>query len=266
MNNKKKKIFKTLLFLIISVSFIIITLSSLGNLYEKRGKIYKKFLTKHPDEKKAMEYGPSKKEIFWAKEILKGGYILHFRHAERDKWIDVTMYDSLESDVHSNGRDNSRFAENDYFKDAVCLNERGKIQAKAIGEHIKNLKLPISYVASSVSCRARQTADLAFDGYDTLSRLLVHSGPYNQTYDKRVKNLKEYYLSLPIYKNGNTIVSAHNGVIRGHMFENYDDIKDDGRLHLEEGGFYIISKKQNKLFFEFEFNNFAFFTAALYDR
>ena len=48
--------------------------------------------------------------------------------AERDKWIDVTMYDALESDLHNNGKDGSRFAENDYFADAVCLNSRGKFK------------------------------------------------------------------------------------------------------------------------------------------
>ena len=65
---------------------------------------------------------------------MNGGFILHFQHAERDKWIDVQMYDALESDVHSNGLNESRYAENDHFNKAVCLNERGKIQAKAIGE------------------------------------------------------------------------------------------------------------------------------------
>ena len=79
------------------------------------------------------------KDLFWANEIINGGYILHFRHAERDKWIDVQMYDALESDLHNNGKDESRYAEKDYFTKAVCLNERGKIQAKAIGEHIKNI-------------------------------------------------------------------------------------------------------------------------------
>ena len=34
-------------------------------------------------------------------EILKGGYILHVRHAERDKWIDVKIYDAFESDVQA---------------------------------------------------------------------------------------------------------------------------------------------------------------------
>ena len=79
----------------------------------------------------------------WAKKILDGGYILHFRHAERDKWIDVQMYDVLESDVHDKGLNQSRMAENDYFKDAVCLNERGLIQAKAIGELLLDIKFPI---------------------------------------------------------------------------------------------------------------------------
>ena len=41
---------------------------------------------------------------------MGGGYILHFRHAERDKWIDVQMYDALESDVHNNGNNKTRFA------------------------------------------------------------------------------------------------------------------------------------------------------------
>ncbi len=258
----KSKNIKIIFFIFFAMSLVLITFSSIVYLYEKRTKITLKLFGL--PEPKIPPHGPTKEQVYWAKEILNGGYILHFRHAERDKWIDVTMYDSLESDVHNNGIDNSRYAENDYFEDAVCLNERGKIQSKAIGEHIKNLKLPISYVASSVSCRARQTAELAFGGYDSLSRLLVHSGPYNQTYESRIQNLKKYYLSLPIYKNGNTIVSAHNGVIRHHMFENYKDLRHG--LSLEEGGFYIISKKNNKLFFEFEFNNFAYFTASLYDR
>ena len=72
------------------------------------------------------------------------------------------MYDALESDVHNNGLNESRYAENDYFHKAVCLNAKGKIQAKAIGESLKHIGLPIGAVHSSVSCRARQTAELVF--------------------------------------------------------------------------------------------------------
>ena len=116
----------------------------------------------------------------WAQEILKGGYLLLFRHAEREKWIDVQMYDALESDLHQNGFNESRFAENDYFDKAVCLNSRGKIQSKAIREVINHSKLPVGFVISSPSCRARQTANLIFGGYQKLDRDLVHYGPYNE--------------------------------------------------------------------------------------
>ena len=144
---------------------------------------------------------------------MKGGYILHFRHAERDKWIDVAMYDALESDLHGNGLNESRYAENDYFNRAVCLNDRGKIQAKAMGETLKFIGLPIGTVHSSVSCRARQTAELAFGGYDRLHRILVHSGPYNESDDVRVKNLEELYSSFPETTGKNTIVSSHGSVV-----------------------------------------------------
>ena len=160
------------------LSFGVITFSAIINIYEKREKINKFIELKI--KKKDVYKDNTKDDIYWANEILNGGYILHFRHAERDKWIDVTMYDALESDVHQKGINESRLAENDYFKDAVCLNERGLIQAKAMGEHIKLIGLPIGKVYSSVSCRSRQTAELAFNGFDSLHRILVHKGPYNE--------------------------------------------------------------------------------------
>ena len=101
---------------------------------------------------------------------MNGGYILHFRHAERDKWTDVEMYDALETELQNGNSNSFRFAENEYFESAVCLNKRGKIQAEAMGEVIKYSKLPVSYVISSPSCRARQTADLVFGGYDFLEK------------------------------------------------------------------------------------------------
>lgn len=207
-------------------------------------------------------YKANKDDIYWANKIIDGGFILHFRHAERDKWIDVTMYDALESDLHKNGKDGTRFAENDYFANAVCLNSRGKIQARAIGEHIKNIGLPIGHIASSVSCRARQTAKLAFGNYDSLHRILVHSGPYNEEKLLRINNLKVFYLNLPFEKNKNTIVSAHNGVIVCEMFENCKDEK----LGLEEGGFFVISKKDDKLYLEYEFHNYNNFNKVFYKR
>lgn len=202
------------------------------------------------------------KDLFWAKKILEGGYILHFRHAERDKWIDVQMYDALESDVHKNGTDGSRYAEDDYFADAVCLNKRGKIQAKAIGENFDRIGVPIGYVASSVSCRSRQTANLAFGGYDSLHRILVHYGPYLENKEDRLRKLSEFYINLPITSGTNTIVSAHNSVVLCSMFENCKYRK----LNIEEGAFYVISVRDGKLYLEHEFNPFNSFNKVFYQR
>ena len=236
-----------------TVLLIVITTASLVYLYDERKRISGK-LVNYLNEGKG--------DVYWANEILKGGYILHFRHAERDKWIDVQMYDSLEADHHSNGPDNSRFAENDYFSKAVCLNYRGKIQARAMGEHLKKIGLPISKVITSVSCRARQTADIAFGGYDSMNRLLVHEGPFAEL--NRIQKLKDFYSAIELSDGKNVVVSAHNSVIKKEMFDNANGI--GGNLYLEEGGFYVISKKEGMLVLEHEFNNFRFFTKVFYPR
>ena len=194
---------------------------------------------------------------------MNGGYILHFRHAERDKWIDVNMYDAIESDLHNNGLNESRYAEKDYFSKAVCLNERGKVQAKAMGEVLKYIGLPIDRVHSSVSCRARQTAELAFGKYDQLHRILVHTETYNEDQKRRVKTLKNLYSNFVTSKGKNTLVSTHNSVINCDMFIN-DKCPSD--LSLEEGGFYVLRKTKNGLLFEHEFHYFKQFSRVFFKR
>jgi len=259
MKNKPLLVFFIILFLL---SFFIILFSSAVYLFEKKSSIYNliyKKITYSNNEYKNSE--KIERDRYWANKILEGGYILHFRHAERDKWIDVEMYDALESDLHKNGLDESRYAENDYFENAVCLNSRGKIQARAMGEHIKHIGLPIGKVFSSVSCRARQTAELSFGGYHSLHRILVHESPYNEDEEQRISKLKEFYLNLPIEDNKNTIVSAHNSVIRCEMLSDKCE-----KLNLEEGGFFVLSKSGNYLILEHEFHFFADFMRVFYKR
>ena len=258
-NIKKISIFKKLIFF----SFCgLLGFSSILNIFLKKDQIKDKLIlaTGYTNPNSLGGGKPSDKE--WAKKIMYGGYILHFRHAERDKWIDVQMYDSLESDVHKNGLNESRYAEKDYFKNAVCLNKRGLIQARAMGEHLKNINFPIGYVVSSPSCRSRQTADIAFGGYSKMERLLVHTGPYLENMKVRNKNLSDFYLSLPIEKGKNTIVSSHNGVLRHGILHNVKK----GKLTLEEGGFYVLSKKNGKLYLKHEFHNFNTFISMFYER
>ena len=266
--------------ILISLIVLPIWIMSLISIYEDRSKISNKITgifenNSNENNLDSGEYSFEKndcfsnrecieEDIFWANEIMNGGYILHFRHAERDKWIDVQMYDSLESDVHDNGFNESRLAELDYFKDAVCLNERGMIQAQAMGEHLRNINFPIGYVISSPICRSRQTAEIIFGGYDELSRILVHRGPYKETIEQHVDDLTKLYKSLNIYDGKNTIVSSHNGVIHSDMF-NYS-VLDTDQYELEEGGFYVISLKDDELILEHSFYFFNNFIKQFYPR
>tara|TARA_B100002052_G_C15424698_1_gene394363 strand:+ start:132 stop:341 length:210 start_codon:yes stop_codon:yes gene_type:complete len=38
----------------------------------------------------------NEQNIKWTKKLVKGDYILHFRHAQREKWNDVTAFDAYE--------------------------------------------------------------------------------------------------------------------------------------------------------------------------
>tara|TARA_Y100000996_G_scaffold408298_1_gene387134 strand:+ start:1238 stop:2026 length:789 start_codon:yes stop_codon:yes gene_type:complete len=257
---KKKKIKNFFFTLIIFTIFF----SSILNIYDNRSKIITFFVNKFLAKSipSTIKYTDNNKNTFWANEILDGGYILHFRHTERDKWKDVQMYDALESDVHLNGPDESRYAENEYFDKAVCLNERGKIQARAIGEHIKNIGLPIGNVITSVSCRSRQTAELAFGGYDSMKRILVHIGPYKEDLSLRNEKLKNFYSKIEILEGTNTIVTSHNSVVTCEMFENCNG----KTLKIDEGGFFVISKKDGLLYLENTFYNYNSFNKEFYKR
>tara|TARA_Y100001978_G_C23638799_1_gene407244 strand:+ start:42 stop:803 length:762 start_codon:yes stop_codon:yes gene_type:complete len=242
---------------LLSSAIVLVSLSSFINLVRERN-----FITKNIKELISLDkiydsdYEENQNKI-WAKKILSGGYILFFRHAERDKWIDVQMYDALESELKDKKANNFRFAENEYFESAVCLNNRGKIQAKAMGEIIKYSKLPVGYIISSPSCRARQTADLVFGGYDKLDKVFLHKGPFSEV-GNRSAYLKKYILNLPRSSDKNVIISAHNGVIGTHLFK--------GDKSLEEGGFYVLSVDNNKLVFEHEFHNFNSFSKHFFIR
>jgi len=238
--------------------------SSFIGLYEDRQKIQEKIRSYLPTNTVTEEKSKIEQDRYWAKEIMKGGYILHFRHAERDKWIDVHMYDALESEVHENGYNESRYAEFDYFKDAVCLNERGVIQATAMGELLDDINFPIGYIISSPSCRGRQTAEYTFGGYDKLDKTLIHRGAFNENYDDHYKDLKALYINLPLESGKNTIVSSHNSVVHHDMFDS--TVLESNMYSLEEGGFFVISVENKKLILEHRFYSFKDFIISFYPR
>ena len=60
------------------------------------------------------------------------------------------------------------------------------------------------------------------------------------------------------------IISAHGNTIRKDVFDKIEaDIKN---YSLEEGGFFVITKKNNKIILLHKFFNYGSFTQALYLR
>ena len=235
--------------------------ASLITLYDNRGEIRSIFSFSTPIE---TEY-QSDSDQFWAKKILEGGYILYFRHAERDKYIDVQVYDLLESNFSPKASSGYRLGEDEYFSGAVCLNERGLIQAKSISEIVIDVKLAVGEVIASPSCRARQTASIAFGGFDSLAPILVHRGPYGENFDKHKIDVKNFLAQLNVVPKKNTIVIAHNDVIDQVIFSN--SFKGPSNIYLEEGGFVVISQSgSGELILEHTFRNFLNFSSQHYKR
>ena len=130
------------------------------------------------------------------------------------------------------------------------------IQGRAMGEVIERVNLPIGIVVTSPSCRARQTADLVFGGYDNINHTFMHRGPYLEEEAYLIKKIKEQILKINVENNKNAIISAHNGVIVPEIF---DKMRINFDNNLEEGGFYVISKDKGLLILEGYFNNFQYF-------
>ena len=68
-------------------------------------------------------------------------------------------------------------------------------------------------------------------------------------------NLKQAFLNVPIIDRGNTVVTAHGGVIDKNLFKNSNN---SFPIKLSEGGFYVISR-DNEVALEHEFSKFKVF-------
>lgn len=145
------------------------------------------------------------------------------------------------------------------------MNDRGLIQARAIGEIMNDIALPIESIVVSPSCRARQTASIAFGGFNKIAPVLVHRGPYKEDFAQHKADVGIFLSQLDVSPKKNTLVIAHNDVIDREIFSNPSG--GDSRINLEEGGFVVISKNADgTLKLEHEFTNFATFSLQHFER
>jgi len=193
--------------------------------------------------------------IYWVERIKDGGLILLFRHSEREKWKNtVEGFDAYELYNNYNARELS------WYK-ATCLTEKGIEESKLIKEAFDHANIKISEVVTSPSCRARETAIYGFGKIDkTFSGLLHYSAFHPQDRKKIGNELKKAVMELSLEQNKNIVLSAHNKVISHHNFIDEMNV-DEG---LEESGFYIIEKKENKLIVPYKFRVIKDFIILLY--
>ncbi len=184
-----------------------------------------------------------------AQRVQQGGLIIYFRHAQRQKWDSVIAFDLYEMVTGSDARNASWY-------DAVCLTPQGIEEAKMIGAIFTLANIPVGSIVASPSCRAQQTAELAFGHIDQTSMALVHTPALN------VDNLQAFRTELasvlreiPLEGGRNAVVVAHTNTL-----ENNASIFAAGIEYLAdplplETGSYVIERSadgQLSILYEFE--------------
>tara|TARA_A100001388_G_C28774214_1_gene506069 strand:- start:5927 stop:6811 length:885 start_codon:yes stop_codon:yes gene_type:complete len=209
-----------------------------NNIFLSKYNLFKKISsnTKERYDKKALE----KLDEKWAKKITNGGYILHIRHGMREKFTgSVTTYDAIEL----LNKDDAR--KTDYYR-AVCLTERGILDSKIIGETFKLAKINISYVVSSPSCRARETAIFAFNRIDQIEPAILHRTAQIRSQHKDFANkLRTVMDNIPIKENTNVVISGHGGTLSYDLENKWGLVDIDETVDIDkrlETGIVVIEK------------------------
>jgi phosphohistidine phosphatase SixA len=122
--------------------------------------------------------------------LRAGGYILYFRHADTD---------------HS--QNDQRMASVEDCTAQRNLTDRGRDHARAIGETIRALGIPIGAVLASPLCRTVETAVLAF-GAALKSPTVREGGPLPPGSPGRYPALRAL-LSTPVAPGANTVIVGH---------------------------------------------------------
>ena len=184
-------------------------------------------------------------DVIWGKKVVEGGYILHFRHANREKWIDVTAFDAIE--LLKNYEPDAV-----PFKRATCLSEQGVHEAQLMGSVFEAARVQLETIISSPSCRSRQTAQHAFGRIDMISNSLLHRTaiPARQHLAFNTA-LRKLILNSQPTRGKNTILSGHAGTLRldsgividrNETGEGLDERDETGFVVLEVVGDQIIAR------------------------
>ena len=127
-------------------------------------------------------------------DIQKGGNLIFIRHAYAPGNGDPDNFDINDCSTQRN------------------LSEEGREQAKNIGNYFKENLIPIDKVISSEWCRCKETAEIAFEKFETNNFLnSFFSEKFSKNKTKQIKNLKKYINKWD--GNNNLVFVTHYVVI-----------------------------------------------------
>ncbi len=195
------------------------------------------------------------KNKLWGEKLREGGYILHFRHAEREKWTDVSAFDAIEVATGADGEQTS-------YRRAICLTERGKEEAKLIGASFKMAGIQVGEIIASPSCRARQTATHAFGRIDAVRNSLLHRvAIVKDQHAEFARDLHELMHRVAPKGRTNVALVGHGGTLD---LDKIIDINETDRPldARDETGFVIIEKQGNKLIARHQYPSIRYFVSA----
>jgi broad specificity phosphatase PhoE len=201
--------------------------------------------------------GVSAADRYWAQKVIDGGYILHFRHAQREKWNDVAAFDAYDL-LRGSGS-----AAESYAK-AVCLTEQGVEESRLIGSVFRLLNVKVARVIASPSCRAKETAQYAFGRIDGIDNSLLHRTAIPpEQWDGFAAQLRSLILSIDVQPGTNVVLSGHGRTLGddGDRVIDVDETQDvDGR---DETGFVVLERVEGKVIARHKFTSFKNFVNAI---
>jgi len=128
-------------------------------------------------------------------ELKRGGYVIYFRH---------TSTDFSQNDLQSKSFTDCAHQRN--------LTDGGRAQARAIGDAIRSLKLPIAKVLASPLCRTMETARLIFGTAEPVPEM--RGAPLPVADPNRYVALKKLF-ATPQPPGANIAVASHGNPFFG---------------------------------------------------
>src|SRR5712692_2353535 len=123
------------------------------------------------------------------RQLREGGYVLYLRH---------TSTDFSQNDANMKSYEDCANQRN--------LTDKGRAEARAVGEHIKRLGIPVATVLASPFCRTMETAQLAFRKAQPMAE--VRGGPARPDDPSRYDPLRKL-LGTHVPKSENLVISSH---------------------------------------------------------